>query len=660
MELKKLLIKNFKGLKNFELSTNGMGVTNIWGDNATGKTTIFDSFTWLLFGKDSLNSAIFDIKPLDESGEAAHGLEHEVEALLSFGDKEMSLKKVYVEKMTKKRGSPKRELTGHTTNHWIDGVPIKKGPYQAAINSICDEDIFKLLTSPRYFNEILHWQDRRKLLLEVCGDISDEDVISSDESLSELPDILGKRKLEDHRKVIASRRVEINRELEKVPVRIDEVESSRISEVRNIKKVKDELAAQYHVLQQGQGMLSEIEAGGGVAVLTTQIREIDNKISEIDNQVAGKELKVQQDRNKEKARLNEAMLDAGGDVLAATRKYENLVSDQNESVATIKTFKQDIVKHREFWHKEDTATFKYEDSGDTCPTCGQSLPKEKIEAARAKALEQFNEAKAQKLVEITGEGKAKAVNLSLDKTRLAEIGTQMVTANTEIKECQKKSIEATEAVEQFKNVVKETENADTPPNPERESLVLKRLEIEKKISEKKEGSGEAVAKCQAEIAKIEDRIEELQKEELQIEANTRIDVRITELKGQERKLSAEYEKLEKELYLTEQFIRTKVAMLEDKINSKFKIAQWKLFDEQINEGLKECCVVTVDGVPYPSMNNAARIQSGIDIIKTLSEHYDKILPIWLDNAEAVTNIPDTKAQQIRLVVSLKDKTLRIG
>ena len=183
---------------------------------------------------------------------------------------------------------------------------------------------------------------------------------------------------------------------------------------------------------------------------------------------------------------------------------------------------------------------------------------------------------------------------------------------------------------------------------------------EKKISEKKEGSGEAVAECQAEIAKIEDRIEELQKEELQIEANTRIDVRITELKGQERKLSAEYEKLEKELYLTEQFIRTKVAMLEDKINSKFKIAQWKLFDEQINEGLKECCVVTVDGVPYPSMNNAARIQSGIDIIKTLSEHYDKILPIWLDNAEAVTNIPDTKAQQIRLVVSLKDKTLRIG
>ena len=101
-------------------------------------------------------------------------------------------------------------------------------------------------------------------------------------------------------------------------------------------------------------------------------------------------------------------------------------------------------------------------------------------------------------------------------------------------------------------------------------------------------------------------------------------------------------------------------LLEEKINSKFKHARFKLFDQQINDGLRENCETLYKGIPYSSgLNNAARINIGLDIINTLSDHYDFAAPIFVDNSEAVTKLIDVNAQVISLVVSEVDKELRI-
>ncbi|NLL89347.1 MAG: hypothetical protein GX228_10610, partial [Firmicutes bacterium] len=135
--------------------------------------------------------------------------------------------------------------------------------------------------------------------------------------------------------------------------------------------------------------------------------------------------------------------------------------------------------------------------------------------------------------------------------------------------------------------------------------------------------------------------------------------RIEELKAEERKLAAEYEELERQLYLTEEFIRTKVRLLEEKINSKFKLARFKLFNTLVNGGIEECCETTFQGIPYSNLNNGARLNIGLDIINTLAEHYGFEAPIFVDNAEAVTQLIPTTGQQIRLIVSAQDKKLRI-
>src|SRR5690606_25956670 len=157
----------------------------IYGDNAAGKTTILDAFTWLLFDKDSQNKADFAIKTLDKDGEPIHHLDHEVEGVFEINGERIELRKVYREKWTKRRGSATEEFTGHETDHYIDGVPVKKSEYTQRVAEIAQEDRFKLLTSPLFFNDHMKWQDRRELLIEIAGDVTMDDIIKANPKLKD-------------------------------------------------------------------------------------------------------------------------------------------------------------------------------------------------------------------------------------------------------------------------------------------------------------------------------------------------------------------------------------------------------------------------------------------------------------------------------------------
>ena len=67
MSLEKMVIENFKGTR--KLTIDFAEETHIFGMNGTGKTTIPDAFSWVLFNKDSKGNAPgsdnFREKPLD-------------------------------------------------------------------------------------------------------------------------------------------------------------------------------------------------------------------------------------------------------------------------------------------------------------------------------------------------------------------------------------------------------------------------------------------------------------------------------------------------------------------------------------------------------------------------------------------------------------------
>ena len=137
------------------------------------------------------------------------------------------------------------------------------------------------------------------------------------------------------------------------------------------------------------------------------------------------------------------------------------------------------------------------------------------------------------------------------------------------------------------------------------------------------------------------------------EQRKQAEARIAELRRREQSLAEEYAELERQQFLGEEFLRVKVARLEERINGCFGLARFRLFEQQVNGALCEVCeVLGPDRVPFNSgLNHAAQINTGLDIINTLSAHYGVTAPVFIDNAEAVTTLTATPAQLIRLLVS---------
>jgi len=650
--LERLVLRNFKGIRDFTLDARSANV-NVYGDNATGKTTLFDAWNWLLFDKDSENKKEFEIKTLNADGSPIHNLDHEVEATLTIKNgtiiQTFTLHKVYREKWTKKRGVVRAEFTGHTTEYFIDGVPVKKGEYEQFISEIADEQLFRLLTDPRYFNEVLKWGDRRKILLEVCGDISDAEVIASKPELAELPGILNSRTIEQHRKVVLARRKEINDELERIPVRIDEAERSKPdTEGLDEQALMQEIDAIRARIEEKQAELAAVQNGGAVAEAERRVAEIETELLRLKSELQGEWLEKIDEQRMALAKSESEHRAAEGEVISLKATIERLRRSADSQ-------RQEIERLRQEWHQVNSEQFVAPELPDTCAACGQPLPADQVESARQRAEEEFNRCKSERLEQINQRGKAAKAEVSTISSEIEQLEAEIAKLNQKLE--QLAAVKAEEA-KKLAELQKRLNDATSDPR-----YAAKQEELQQAKAEVLALRSTATTKLdniRLEIAKLRNEQAMLEKHRAYFDVIRQQDSRIEQLREQEKVLAVEFERLERELFLLDEFIRAKVDLLESRINSRFRLARFKLFKEQINGGLEETCEVMVEGVPYNSLNNAARHNVGLDIIATLSEHYGIAAPIFLDNAESVTRPSETPGQQIRLIVSAADKQLRVA
>jgi chromosome segregation ATPase len=646
--LKDLMLSNFKGVRDFSLLANGQNV-NIFGDNATGKTTLFDAFNWLLFDKDSSDSSKFQLKTVDKEGNVQHHLDHSVKASFLINNRPLDLQKVYREKWTKRRGSATNEFSGHTADYFIDGVPAQKKEFDSKVAELVrgKEELFKLLTSPTYFNEQYKWQQRRKVLLHVCGDLTDDEVIAGNKKLAELPGILGDHSIDDLRKIIANKRSEINKELDRIPIRIDEAEKSKPDiDGKSEEELKKSVEVFRQEIDQVDEEISRIRSGG----------EIDEKRNE-KRKIEGHQLDL---KNNFQRGIHEEIDEKRSEYFAEKSdfdRYTHLVADRKEDIEInerrIQKKEEQAADLRIKWAAENEKMFEF--TGETvCPSCGQELPDDRVEDARAHASAEFNRLKAQHLEEIQKQGKELVVEIQklnkeneMNGVDVAQFGETANLAKQKMDKIQEKIDELNAGT---KNIIDDPEFKKTQDQ-------IKSIEAE--IKALQDGVDDALLEASGRKQDLKKQMNEAETSLLAFDSVRRIDKRIAELNAQEKTLNKEFEELEKQLFLTEEFIKTKVNMLEEKINSKFKMARFKLFEQQVNGGLNEVCETTYNGVPYNALNNAARINVGLDIINTLSEFFDLSAPIFIDNREAVTKLIDVDAQLISLIVSEKDKKLRI-
>lgn len=641
--LHRLVLRNFKGFT-FDLDISGDDA-DISGRNATGKTTLADAFAWLLFDKDSLGRSDFEIKNLDAQGQEEHGLEHSVEGFLNIDGDVVVLKKVYKEIWTKKRGSIQVTFTGHTTDYFINGVPVQKKDYVAQVTDLAgDESAFKLLTSPATFPS-LPWQKQRGLLLEVCGDLTDNQVIEADSKLSSLLEILGKRSIDDHRKVITARRTEINKALEALPIRIDEVRRG-LPDVTGLdqKAIIKNVGVLETALNDAKLRLQGIDTGGNIAELSKKLTIVNADIQKI-------EQVHYNDTMKTVNRLNLQIMEITEKAQSEERQVKNIKDEIRQKADKIIALEKELATLREKWGAIDAETFQ-DTTEDICASCGQSLPSERVQEAREKALANFNRSKAERLTKIEIEGKSFASSVKLAKEDIESL-------NVSLKERPATGAENLEALKSERDSVKKTAE-DYSMAPGRSDLIIKREEIEVAIKDAKESVAWDHDKIMGEVSALQGSVNEAKADADKFVRIKQGTARVEELKAEEKKLAAEFERLEQELYLTELFIKTKVSMLTSRINEGFEIVRFKLFETQVNQGISECCELTINGIPYSGgLNSSARTQGGLDIIRTLQHHYGLLCPIWIDNRESVTEIPKMDCQIISLIVSPNDATLRV-
>lgn len=646
MKLNKIELHNFMGIKEFTLAVNGENC-RILGRNGSGKSTLFTAFLWVLTGKDIFGKqAENSIKTRLQNGDYLHHLDHEATVTLDIGNREVTLRKVFHEIWTKKRGMATETFTGHETLHFIDGVPKTKKEYDAFVSGIMDENIFKLLTNPTFFNDQLSWQKRRELLLQVCGDISDADVIASDKALAKLPDILKGRSLEDHRKVIAARRAEINKELEKIPVRIDEAnrslpDTSGINQdliIRELNDMRSHRTGKENELQR-------IQSGGEIAEKQKRVRELEAQILDIETKHRAE--------NEDKLFVKKRQLQ---DFKLKSSDVDGKIELSRKQIAsntvTIAHSEDELKALREEWGEVNNEQF-VDNTDKTCPACGQDLPEYRVKEVCEIALKAFNQSKADRLERINEKGmkiKAESQKLSEQFDELSKVIFSLAAE----KETIQQQITALESEISSATVADISGNAEyVKVREEKGALLLAISDLHSKTN--------AVADAvKAEINLLSEEITAKERILTQFTASGVTRQRIAELEKQEKALAAEYERLDGELYLTEQFVQTKVKLLTEKINSRFKMARFELFEQQVNGGIAEKCETVYNGVPYGAgLNNGHKILVGLDIINTLSDYFNFAAPVFVDNAESITEPIVMDTQVIQLIARPDDETLRV-
>ena len=651
--LKKLTLTYYKGVKNFVLTPN-VDITDIFGDNKTGKSTLVNSVLWLVWGKDQFDRKDYQIKTLDINNKPIHKIEHIVEGVLDIDGVEVELKRIYKEKWTKRRNSQELIMDGHDTLLFIDDVPMRLHEFNTKIQELIgDEILFKLLTNPLFFNDEkgmskqlgfnkdkIGWKNRRNLLMLIVGCEDDNTIINKNEDFKALFDRIGGKSFADHLKSVKYKKTKIEEEKKTIPVRIDEqvkskpelvdfadLEKQKISIQERIDKIDEKIADKSKATLDFQENKQKLIREKGA--LQIELEKIE---SELKNEIKIKEdaVRVEKWGNKKDIEGCEFFI----------KSHQQKIDFNNKEIERWEVKVGQLRGEIDSLNKEG---FLFDESLALCPTCKREI--DNVEDKKAELEANYNKDKANKGAFIIKQGK------EINK-KIASVRVESALLEDKIKEEQAKIDDIPTVVSDKIPTIAELLTANKDYN-----------RLKKQIDEFVIDENEPVVVDFALVEEKNGLILDLENINKQLGIKGEIekaDLRIVELEEEEKEKAQLLADLEKDEYIIKQFNETKIKLVETPINNLFsEHINFKLFEKQINGEINDCCECLVNGVPFMGANNGAQIQTGIEIINVLQKHFEVTLPILVDNCEAVTSLPKTDAQLIRLYVSKEDKTLRV-
>lgn len=638
VKIKKVLIANFKGIREKEITFDSQNA-KISGCNASGKTTIVDAITWVLFGIDSQWNAKFEIRPLDENGEKIHNIEISVSVVFEIDGKEKSFQRQLKENWVTKRGTSERTLQGNVGVYWVDDYPKSEKEYKECVAGIVSEVLFKILTSPTYFLN-MKWQEQREILMRFVTDISDVELARQDKRFTDLISELKKApSTDDIKKKYQKALTEWKKKQAELPVRIDEAEKQKVDiDVAELELLKNSLNEQIAENKEKQEDISkEFE----------EQQKASDGIIELKFELNGLKRKANEELEKQRRELR----NEESDLCHRAGREKSDIGYKKTQIHNCELHIKDLTVDLEKARKEYTTKEKMEfDENDlTCKMCGQPYPEEKAVEIRMNFLNRKNDV----LHEVAVRGNSIKDELQKEKDVLEK-------SKKELETLEKGLEEKTERIEKVREEMRQLPNSiDISDRPEVQKIQRQIAEKEQ-VMNKGNSAEEIRQQLKAQAEDLQSQKVEVEKQLALAEKNVEIDERIIELQKEQREVAQKVADQEKMLYLLEEFIRYKMDSVSETINSQFEMVNFVLFKNQINGGLAETCECEYGGVPYASLNSAAKIQCGLDIIRTLQKFHDVYCPVFVDNRESCTEIPKMDCQVISLYVEPSCKELKIG
>ena len=648
LSIERMSISNFKGIRDLTLDF-AQSETAIFGANGTGKTSIPDAFCWVLYNKDSHGNAPgsdnFREKPLDDAGHEVHNLETTVALDCKLDGKAFNLRRSQAENWVKKRGSLNPVYQGNASTYWINDVETPLKDFKARIAEIAPEEVFRLIGTLAAFNA-QEWRKRREQLLALSGGDVDAKLLATDE-YRPLADECGQRNIgiDDLRKVLADQRKRTNTELQMIPVRIDEATKALPDltdrEIKDAEYIIQDTTAE---LERLDGYIAEAKAetaGGGN--LTMQIVALVQEAASITRQITAEWTNAKQAIEKRRD-------DAAKDLLKSAERK----SAEDEHMTRIKERLERAESSRNALRASYTSVraeqFVWQDGERICPTCGQAMPEEKVQAIKAAEQARFEADKKARLAEIAQKGADAAKEVEYLTTQLAEIDAALKQAEEQSETAKAERDSVNHDLLRFP-AAPDFDGNEHLTDLKRQIAVLK--------AKQAETPDEKVAGLLRRKAELQGQIEAKRAVLAKRDAGIETRKRISELEQKQKDIGAALVELEQLISLAEQFVTDRCAALEESINACFPTIRWKLFETQINGGITDVCncMIPCDTgiVPYESANTAAQINADLEIINVLSKHYDVYIPLFVDGAESVNVLAHTDSQLITLSVSTDSK-----
>lgn len=648
MFLKTIILENFKGLKSFEALF--LKENTILGDNGTGKSTLTDAQIWLLFGVDTLGRKDYQIKTLDASNNPIHKLDHSVTGIYidSVTGEEVKLKRLYREIWTKPRGQEDAIMSGHETLYYWNDVPLETmAKYKAKVDSIIQEDLFKLITNPLYFAS-LKWDIRRQKLTDMAGAVTDGEIISINPDFEKLLSNLNNKTLEEYKKEVSAKRKRLNEELKLIP--------SKISATSNMMPPEQDFVAIEKELTQKKAELSSIDAQlEDCSRQDEEIQDAANKRQSDANTLRTKIFSIENEARSQFLNQSTEKKNKIDTILRKISANEGLITSDKETITSynrkIESKNTRLDELRNEWADIDNERLSLSHDDLHCPACDQLLPAEKLEEKRTEMEANFNRSKARRLKEC--EESAGQIKKDIENAQ-----KQITAIQSEIQTLKEENVSLHQESERVQQQSVITKPVESTLSENQEYVDLKR-QYEELIRPFERQSLFDNGPLKQQKTSISEQISDLTTQLAARETIVRGKKTITGLEDQEKELSRQIAQLEGTEFLIDSYNTTLMDVVESRINKYFRIVKFKMFRQQVNGGSEPCCDILIDGVPFEAANTASKINAGLDIINAFCKHYDISAPIFIDNRECVTKIIPCISQVINLFKDEKYKQLTL-